>query len=96
MRRVRSGYFTEAVAVLGCIMLLGTANAPGIAKNDQRAAAVTDVGRKSDRLPMTSHSSEAPSELMLSAARRPPLGCDPLFSPIADPAQARLYRRCAV
>jgi hypothetical protein len=31
-----------------------------------------------------------------STPKRPPLGCDSMFSPIAEPSQARFYRRCAV
>jgi len=99
MRRKSSGYLREAIAVLGCVILLGATDGSGIAKNDQRAAAATNPARKGDRLPVTSSArgfEASPSKAMVSTGGRPPLGCEPLFSPIADAAQARLYRRCAV
>ena len=33
---------------------------------------------------------------MKTSLQRPPLGCDGAFSPVADPARADIYRRCAV
>jgi len=99
MRLVSADYLRKAIAVLGCVILLGAMDAPGSAKNDQRAAAVTNLVRKGDRLPVTATapgSESSSSKATLSTTGRPPVGCDPLFSPIADPAQARLYRRCAV
>ena len=62
----------------------------------------TNVNRinKGDRLPLaptlTARSNSSSSTIRLSP-KGPPLGCDPLFSPIADPIKVRLYyRRCTV
>lgn len=98
MRPVSSGSFRVLIAVLGCVILLGAMNAPGIAKNNRHTAVVTNPVGKGDRLPIATaaHGAQAsPSKPALAAGKRPPLGCEPLFSPIADPAQANLYRRCA-
>lgn len=34
------------------------------------------------------------TETSPASTRRVPLGCDPSFSPVADPARAHIYRRC--
>ena len=54
---------------------------------------------KGDRLPQApaerpSHSS--PSTEAVVPSKRVPLGCDPAFSPVADPAHANIYKRCLV
>jgi hypothetical protein len=55
--------------------------------------------KKGDRLPITSASKALVSisspNATPSRAKRPPLGCDAMFSPAAAPAQAHLYGRCA-
>jgi hypothetical protein len=98
MRRVSSAGVKIGIAALGCLILFGAVSAPGIAKNQQRAAVVANTSGKSDRLPLSALSKPAAavsSPTKLSVTKRPPLGCDPMFSPIADPAHAGLYRRCA-
>jgi hypothetical protein len=54
---------------------------------------------KGDRLSQVhaerpSHSS--PSTEAVVAPKRVPLGCDPAFSPVADPARGNIYKRCMV
>jgi len=44
-----------------------------------------------DRLSQNSTSTESVVPL-----KRVPLGCDPAFSPFADPALAHIYKRCVV
>lgn len=98
MRRALRNFVIMAIAMLAGAILSGAVNAPGIAKGEQRIAIVTNSGKKGDRLPitLTAHAAKAlPFKAVQSAGKRPPFGCDPMFSPIADPAQAGLYRRCA-
>lgn len=45
------------------------------------------VVEKNRRLSPSTETSPAPT-------RPVPLGCDPSFSPVADPARAHIYRRC--
>lgn len=64
---------------------------------------MTDVDRvnKADRL-TTSPARQARQKLSPSAEsmktrlQRPPLGCDPAFSPVAEPTRSGIYRRCTV
>jgi hypothetical protein len=104
MRRTHPRYLRYTIALVGCAMFIGYSamNALGAAKPEPRAAisapVVTDAIKKGDRLPIVSASPPRANVLspstMRSSGKRPPLGCDPMFSPIVDPAHARLYRRC--
>jgi hypothetical protein len=54
---------------------------------------------KGDRLSQTAanhppHS--PPSTEAVIQPKRVPLGCDPAFSPVADPAHGNIYKRCMV
>jgi Neisseria meningitidis TspB protein len=100
MCRVYRNWSKVAVALSACFILVGysTIDARGIAKPDERIALTANSSKKADRLPVVSpsksHANVPSPGTMLAPAARPPLGCDPMFSPIADPARARLYRRC--
>jgi hypothetical protein len=88
------------VVVLGCFIVggLGTVKAPSAAGRDRTATVSVNRTNKGDRLP--SASAPVYSTISLSnekspvPPKRPPLGCDPVFSPIANPAQAHIYRHC--
>ena len=52
---------------------------------------------KGDRLsqvPTERPSHSSPSTEAVAPPKRVPLGCDPAFSPFADPALAHIYKRC--
>jgi hypothetical protein len=91
----------SVVALLGCLIIAGVAaiDAPR-ADNDRSVLISVNRTNKGDRLPSAvkpiGHRESSSSATKLSAPPKGrPLGCDPLFSPIADPAKARLYyRRC--
>jgi hypothetical protein len=89
-----------AIAVAGCAVFFCAVNGPGAAQHaaqyEQQTMIVANPAKKGDRLPMTDAAkARTPSFYMKSSSpRRPPLGCDPMFSPIADPAHASLYGRC--
>jgi len=93
----------SVVAVLGCAIVGGIAaiDAPR-AGNDQSVVVSVNRTNKGDKLlsaaKPAAHLNNASSATKLTATPKgPPLGCDPLFSSIADPVKARLYyRRCAV
>jgi hypothetical protein len=92
-----------AITMLGCFIVGGVATmaSPGVANNQPVSVSVNRIN-KGDRLPSaakaTVHFNNSSSATKLSAPPKgPPLGCDPLFSSISDPAKARLYyRRCTV
>ena len=89
-----------AIAVLGCVMVGGCSliGAPGDVSAERTATASVNRVNKGDRLPSLAAAKSfvkgAPSSAA-SARRQLPLGCDPAFSPIADPARAGVYKRCA-
>jgi hypothetical protein len=51
---------------------------------------------KGDRLPPASGLQQRPnySEGIPASTAHVPLGCDAAFSPIADPARSRIFKRC--
>jgi hypothetical protein len=93
----------SVVAVLGCAIVGGIAaiDAPR-AGNDQTVVVSVNRTNKGDKLlsvakPAAQLNNVSSATKLTTTPKGPPLGCDPLFSPIADPAKARLYyRRCAV
>ena len=86
--------------LLGCAIFVGYSamNALGVVERNNRIPTTANFLNRGDRLSIVSASKPRANILspgtMRSSAKRPPLGCDPMFSPIADPAHARLYRRC--
>jgi hypothetical protein len=93
----------SVISLLGCFIVGGVAalDAPR-ASNDQPVTVSVNRANKGDQLRSAAKSAArlngSSSATRLSVPPKgPPLGCDPLFSSIADPAKARLYyRRCAV
>jgi hypothetical protein len=58
-----------------------------------RTATVTvDRTNKGDRLPQAAPPKRSSSSL--TPAKRVPIGCEPAFSPVADPAGAHIFLRC--
>lgn len=90
------------VAVLGCLIISGVAGIDSLrASNDRTISISVNRTNKGDRLPSVAalhmNRPAAAATKLSTPPKGPPLGCDPLFSPIADPVKARLYyRRCAV
>jgi len=101
--RLAFGYFKKLI-VAACLVCMTTgALAPMTAPNgsggEQTASVSVDRTNKGDRLPYASRSKTHVNSPFLATTpqvlpKRPPLGCDPAFSSVADPTQARIYRRC--
>jgi hypothetical protein len=54
---------------------------------------------KGDRLsqaPAERPSHSSPSTEAVAPPKRVPLGCDPAFSPVADPSRGNIFKRCMV
>lgn len=94
---------TVAAAVLSCFAAggLGAAWAPvpdATAKGEPTV--IVNRANKGDRLPSAA-TLDAYLKRSLSttatprASNRPPVGCEPVFSPIVNPANAYIYKRCA-
>lgn len=91
-----------AIAAFSCTLAGGFeyASAPRAASSERKVTVFIDRTNKGDRLNAaalpTSGSDRSSSGTPAPASRNtPPLGCDPLFSSIADPRQARIFGRCA-
>jgi hypothetical protein len=95
---VTASGFLIFCSVAACIV--GAASAP---RASARAPTeITNVNRvnKSDQLTASPirqvQQGSLPAESLKTSLQRPPLGCDPAFSPVADPTRATIYRRCTV
>jgi hypothetical protein len=81
----------------------GATNAPGAPAARSAQSEIADINRvnKGDRLTISliqqaQQKISPPAETAKVSLQRPPLGCDPAFSPVADPARAGIYKRCTV
>ena len=90
-----------AIALSSCLVVAGCGamSAPADVNAERTAPVSVNRINKGDRLPAVAtaklSANGARSTAALSAPRRPPLGCDGAFSPIADPTRAGIYKRCA-
>jgi hypothetical protein len=66
---------------------------PGAASTAQHAVSVNRTN-KGDRLPLTLKRTSNVSSPAVAVKSRPPVGCDPAFSRVADPARAHIFGRC--
>ena len=88
-----------AIAAVAMNAAVGGVSGTSIsAPTSDRLVSVNRIN-KGDRLPQApaerlSHSS--PSTEAVVPPKRVPLGCDPAFSPVADPVRGSIYRRCLV
>jgi hypothetical protein len=60
----------------------------GIANGTKFPTISVDRMHKADRLPQASKPTK------VSPSANVPSGCDPAFSPVADPSRARIFARC--
>jgi len=90
---------TAFAAVMTNGPAVGGMSGPNIsAPTVERSVSVNRVN-KGDRLsqaPAGRSSHSSPSTEAVTPPKRVPLGCDPAFSPVADPAHANIYKRCIV
>jgi hypothetical protein len=63
---------------------------PGAARTAQHTVSVNRTA-KGDRLPLEGTSAVL---LPMTVKAHPPVGCDPAFSRVADPARAHIFGRC--
>lgn len=94
---------TVAAAALSCFAAGGLGAAwipvPDAAAKTEPTMIVNRVN-KGDRLPSAAALRAYLKRSLSTTAtpqtsKRPPVGCEPVFSPIVNPANAYIYRRCA-
>jgi hypothetical protein len=76
----------------------GTSGATISAPTSVRLVSVNRAN-KGDRLsqaPAARSSHSSPSTEAVAPPKRVPLGCDPAFSPVADPSRGNIFKRCMV
>ena len=85
------------ISVVGCLAVTGLAAAvhgAGAAAGAQSSIVSVDHTRKGDRLPVASKPAPTVSSPMVTTLSRPPIGCDPAFSPLAASASLNFAGRC--
>ena len=88
---------TIPVAVLCGVIAAGfcAVSTPHAADSERTVSVSVDRVNKGDRLPsraaLATHVNGASPTV---ARKRPPLGCDRVFSPMTNPGQAGIYKRC--
>jgi hypothetical protein len=90
---------TLAATGVSCLIAGGVSamTQPSATTNGQTVTFSINRALKGDRLPQAKirkDASNRSSPAMLTAPREPPIGCDPAFSAVADPARAHIFRRC--
>ena len=88
----------SVIAVAIAVVLIVAAfpasvSTPGAASAAQHAVSVNRTN-KGDRLPLALKRTSNVSPPAVAVKSRPPVGCDPAFSGVADPARAHIFGRC--
>jgi hypothetical protein len=90
-----------AASILSCFIVggVGAVTGPGIAGSDESMTVSVNRTHKGDRLIKAALSHQRaghlPSTGLAPASpQRTPLGCDPAFSPVVEPALAHIFKRC--
>jgi hypothetical protein len=94
---------TVAAVVLSCFVAGGVSamTYPAVSAAAENDAISVNRTLKDDRLPQTAQTHQHPghkgaSEIIPASRKRAPLGCDPAFSPVVEPALAHIFKRCLV
>jgi hypothetical protein len=88
-----------AAALISCFVAGGIAAFTGssVADDAKNVRILVNRTNKGDRLPQAASLRQPSSNLSpakTALPKRTPLGCDPAFSPVADPERAHIFQRC--
>ena len=83
------------VGVVGCLAVTFAAavSGAGVAFSTQADIVAVDRTHKGNRLPLAPKHSTVSSPV-LTKLPRPPIGCEPAFSRVADPKRSHIFGRC--
>ena len=89
---------TVAAVVLSCFIAggVGAVTSPAATERDDSIANSVDRTHKGDRLSHRQPSTSSSTQMAPATPKRAPLGCDPAFSPVVEPALAHIFKRCMV
>ena len=107
---MRASFNQKCMAAIGFLLfcsigacVASAASAPGATAGTTQTESVININRinKGDRLtPSLIQQAQRKFAPLAEGAKanmqRPPLGCDPAFSSVADPGRAGIYKRCTV
>ena len=85
------------IGVVSCLAVLGFAAAvtgAGAALSTQINIVSVDHTHKGDRLPLAPKDISTVSSSVVTTFLRPPIGCEPAFSRVADPKRSYIFGRC--
>jgi hypothetical protein len=89
---------TIGAVALSCFIAggVGAMTAPTLVENSNAPTISVDRTHKGDRLPQAPihRQRSTESSIVPPSSKRVPLGCDPAFSSVADPARAHIFKRC--
>ncbi len=89
---------TVAALVLSCFIAggVGAMTSPAVSESNDPIMTLINRTHKGARLPQASMPYPQPNdpEIVPASPKRAPLGCDPAFSSVADPARAHIFMRC--
>jgi len=77
-----------APALSGCAWVAATSAVAGV------SAATGERSHKGDRLQVAPKHTSTVSSTVVTTLSRPPIGCEPVFSGLADPKRSHVFGRC--
>ena len=95
--RRRAARNVAVVGVVSCLAVTGFAVAvhgAGAASSIQSDMVSVDHTHKGDRLPLAPKNISTVSSPVVTTLSRPPTGCEPAFSRVADPKRSHIFGRC--
>ena len=85
------------IGVVSCLAVTGFAQAvtgAGAALSTQADIVSVDRIHKGDRLPQVPKRTSNVPPPVVTTLSRPPIGCEPAFSRVADPKRSHIFGRC--
>ena len=93
--RRRAARNIAVVGVVSCLAVIGFAAAVHRAASSiQSDIVLVDHTHKGARLPLAPKNISTISSPVVITLSRPPIGCEPAFSRVADPKRSHIFGRC--
>jgi hypothetical protein len=95
--RRRAAKNVAVVGVVSCLTVTGFAAAmhgAGVASSIQTDIVSMAHTHKGDRLPLVPKNIPTVPSPVVTTLSRPPIGCEPAFSRVADPKRSYIFGRC--
>ena len=95
--RRRAAKNVAVVGVVSCLVVTGFAavvHGAGVASSIQSDIVSMAHTHKGDRLPLAPKKIPTVPSPVVTTLSRPPIGCEPAFSRVADPKRSYIFGRC--